>query len=47
MLGLPLAGRTQLWLEVEAEDSPGAGEVATSPSWRYLSTALSLRWPLP
>ncbi len=47
MLGLPLAGRTQLWLEVEAEDSPGAGEVATSPSWRYLSTALSLRCPLP
>jgi len=47
MVGLPLAGRTQLWLEVEAEDSPGAGEVATSPSWRYLSTALSLRWPLP
>jgi len=47
MIGLPLAGRTQLWLEVEAEDSPGAGEVATSPSWRYLSTALSLRCPLP
>jgi len=47
MLGLPLGGRTQLWLEVEAEDSPGAGEVATSPSWRYLSTALSLRCPLP
>ena len=47
MVGLPLAGRTQLWLEVEAEDSPGAGEVATSPSWRYLSTALSLRCPLP
>ncbi len=44
---LPLAGRTQLSLEVEAEDSPGAGEVATSPSWRYLSTALSLRWSLP
>jgi len=47
MVGVPLVGRTQLWLEVEAEDSPGAGEVATSPSWRYLSTALSLRCPLP
>jgi hypothetical protein len=47
LVALPLPGRSQLWLEAEAEDSPGAGEVATSPAWHYLSTALSLRWPLP
>jgi len=47
LIVVPLAPGRDLKLELDGEDSAFAAEAATTARWRYISTAVSLRWALP
>ncbi len=43
----PLVPGRDLHFELDAEDSPIAGETATTGHWQYIAASVSLRWALP